>query len=236
MSSPGHKPLVYIISAPSGSGKSTLVNELLKSVSDLEFSISYTTRAPRGSESNGRQYYFVSRSEFEKMIRDGDFLEHAEVFGNYYGTARRFLHEAERNGRDLLLDIDVQGAEQIKQKLPDATSIFILPPNRQTLEERLRKRSEDREEVIQRRLVTASREIENYDRYNYILVNDRLEDSIEILQAIVRSERLLRSGRPLSSEEAGIVVRADRCRLANVRDRLRPILDSFKPPDAPGGD
>jgi guanylate kinase len=235
MSSPGHKPLVYIISAPSGSGKSTLVNELLKSVSDLEFSISYTTRAPRGSESNGRQYYFVSRPEFEKMIRDGDFLEHAEVFGNYYGTARRFLHEAERNGRDLLLDIDVQGAEQIKQKLPDATSIFILPPNRQTLEERLRKRSEDREEVIQRRLVTASREIENYDRYNYILVNDRLEDSIEILQAIVRSERLLRSGRPLSSEEAGIVVRADRCRLANVRDRLQPILASFAAPAIPGG-
>ncbi len=169
MSSPAHKPIVYIISAPSGSGKSTLVNELLKKVSDLEFSISYTTRAPRGSETNGRQYYFVSRAEFEKMIEEDAFLEYAEVFGNYYGTARRFLHEAEQNGRDLLLDIDVQGAAQIQRKLPDATSIFILPPDRETLEERLRKRSEDREEVIQRRLVTASREIENYDRYNYIL-------------------------------------------------------------------
>ncbi len=140
MSAPAHEPIVYIISAPSGSGKSTLVNELLKSVSDLDFSISFTTRAPRGSEENGKQYYFVSRTEFEKMIRDGEFLEHAEVFGNYYGTSRRFLREAEQNGHDLLLDIDVQGAAQIQQKLPDATSIFILPPNRKTLEERLRRR------------------------------------------------------------------------------------------------
>jgi guanylate kinase len=223
-----HKPLVYIISAPSGSGKSTLVNELLKTVSDLEFSISYTTRAPRGSETNGRQYFFVTRPEFEKMIRDDQFLEHAEVFGNYYGTARRFLYDAEKNGRDLLLDIDVQGAAQIQRKLPSATSVFILPPNRKTLEERLRKRSEDHEDVIQRRLITASHEIENYDRYNYILVNDHLEDSIEFLQAIVLSERLLRSGRPLSEDEVKIVSQADCCRLANVRDRLKPILDSFK--------
>jgi guanylate kinase len=231
MSSPAYKPLVYIISAPSGSGKSTLVNELLKSVSDLEFSISYTTRAPRGSETNGRQYFFVSRPEFEKMICDDEFLEHAEVFGNYYGTARKFLHDAEQHGRDLLLDIDVQGAAQIQQKLPNATSIFILPPNRKTLEERLRKRSEDREEVIQRRLVTASREIENYDRYNYILVNDRLEDSIEILQAIVRAERLTRSGRPLSADESKTVALADGCRLGNVRSRLQPILASFSFPE-----
>jgi len=235
MSSSAYKPIVYIISAPSGSGKSTLVNELLKSVSDLEFSISYTTRAPRGSETNGRQYYFVSRPEFEKMIGDDQFLEYAEVFGNYYGTARRFLHEAEQNGRDLLLDIDVQGAAQIQQKLPNATSIFILPPNRKTLEERLRKRSEDCEEVIQRRLVTASREIENYDRYNYILVNDHLEDSIEILKNIVRAERALRSGRPLSPEEVATAAVADCCRLANVRDRLKPILASFNAPAIPGG-
>jgi len=233
-SSPPHKPLVYIISAPSGSGKSTLVNELLNEVSNLEFSISYTTRAPRGSETNGRQYYFVSRPEFEKMIRDGEFLEHAEVFGNYYGTARRFLHEAEQNGRDLLLDIDVQGAAQIQQKLSDATSIFILPPDRRTLEERLRKRSEDSEAVMQHRLMKASREIENYDRYNYILVNDQLEDSIKALRAIVRGERLLRAGRPLSPEEAQTLALADRCRLANMRDRLKSILDSFKPSDDSG--
>jgi guanylate kinase len=228
MSSTTHKPLVYIISAPSGSGKSTLVNELLKSVSDLEFSISYTTRAPRGSETNGRQYFFVTPSEFEKMIRDGEFLEYAEFDGNLYGTARRFLHEAQQNGRDLLLDIDVQGAAQIQQKLPNATSIFILPPNRKTLEERLRKRSEDRDEVIQRRLIAATREIENYDRYNFILINDHLEDSIDLLQAIVRSERLQRAGQLLSDEEAKIVKLADCCRLANVRDRLKPILDSFR--------
>jgi guanylate kinase len=228
MTSPAHKPLVFIISAPSGSGKSTLVNELLKKVSDLEFSISYTTRAPRGSEINGRQYYFVSRAEFEKMIREDAFLEHAEVFGNYYGTARRFLQQAEQNGRDLLLDIDVQGAKQIQAKLPEATSIFILPPDRKTLEERLRKRSEDREDVIQRRLITATREIENYDRYNYILVNDQLEDSIRLLRAVVRGERLQRAGRELSEEEAKTVALADRCRLENVRGRLQPILDSFR--------
>jgi guanylate kinase len=234
MSSP-HKPLIYIISAPSGSGKSTLVNELLKKVSDLEFSISYTTRAPRGSETNGRQYYFISRDEFEKMIREGAFLEHAEVFGNYYGTARRFLQQAEEHGRDLLLDIDVQGAKQIQDKLPQATSIFILPPNRKILEERLRKRSEDTDEVIQRRLDKATSEIENYPRYNYILINDQLEDSIRLLRAIVRGERLLRSGRALSEEEAKIVALADCCRLANVRDRLKQILDSFKPLDDSGG-
>jgi len=235
MSSPAYKPIVYIISAPSGSGKSTLVNEILKSVSDLEFSISYTTRAPRGSEANGRQYYFISRVEFEQMIREDAFLEHADVFGNYYGTARRFLGEAEENRRDLLLDIDVQGAEQIQSKVPDATSIFILPPDRRTLEERLRKRSEDCEEVIQRRLDTATREIENYPRYNYILINDQLEDSIELLRAIVRGERLLRAGRALSEEEAKTVAVAERCRLAKMRGRLQGILDSFRPPGDPSG-
>ena len=234
MSAFPHKPLVYIISAPSGSGKSTLVNELLKKVSDLEFSISYTTRAPRGSEVNGRQYYFVSRPEFEKMIQEDAFLEHAEVFGNYYGTARCFLSNAEQNGRDLLLDIDVQGAKQIQDKVPDATSIFILPPNRKILEERLRKRSEDSDEVIQRRLDKATSEIENYHRYNYILINDQLEDSIKLLRAVVRGERLLRAGRPLSEEEEKIVALADCCRLANVRDRLKRILDSFKPPGDSG--
>ena len=229
MSSPAHKPIVYIISAPSGSGKSTLVNELLKKVSNLEFSVSYTTRAPRGSETNGRQYYFVSRPEFEKMIEEDEFLEYAEVFGNYYGTARRFLRAAEKNGRDLLLDIDVQGARQIQDKVPDATSIFILPPDRKTLEERLRKRSEDSDEVIERRLGTATREIENYQRYNYILINDQLEDSIDLLRAVVRGERLVRAGGELSEEEAKTVAAAERCRLENMRSRIKRILDSFRP-------
>ena len=122
---------VYIISAPSGSGKSTLVNSVRKIIPGLDFSISYTTRKPRGDEQNGREYFFVQRAEFEQMVRNDEFLEHAEVFGNCYGTARRFLREAEQRGHDLLLDIDVQGAEQIKRKIPDAASIFILPPNRQ---------------------------------------------------------------------------------------------------------
>jgi guanylate kinase len=229
--SPARKPILYIISAPSGSGKSTLVNELLKLVPALDFSISYTTRAPRGSEQNGKQYHFVPRTEFEQMIRADEFLEHANVFGNYYGTARRFLKEAEQKGHDLLLDIDVQGAAQIKKKLPEAVSIFVLPPDRKTLE--WRKRSEDVEEVIQRRLVTASREIENYDKYNYILINDVLEKSVESLQDIVLAERFGRPGRPLTESEKQIVERAERCRLANVKDRLGPILESFrKPPPA----
>jgi guanylate kinase len=227
---PARKPILYIISAPSGSGKSTLVNELLKLVPALDFSISYTTRALRGSEQNGKQYHFVSRAEFEQMIRDDEFLEHANVFGNYYGTARRFLKEAEQKGHDLLLDIDVQGAAQIKKKLPEAVSIFVLPPDRKTLEWRLRKRSEDAEDVIQRRLVTASREIENYDKYNYILINDVLEKSVESLQDIVLAERFGRLGRPLTESEKQIVERAGCCRLANVKDRLGPILESFRNP------
>jgi len=232
--SPFRKPIVYIISAPSGSGKSTLVNELLRLVPDLDFSISYTTRAPRGSEQNGKQYHFVQRAEFEEMMRADDFLEQANVFGNYYGTARRFLIEAEQGGHDLLLDIDVQGAAQIKRKLPDAVSIFVLPPDRKTLEWRLRKRSEDAEGVIQRRLVTASREIENYDKYDYILINDKLEESSEVLQAIVLAERLHRLARLLSPDEQKITDLAERYRLNNVKARVWPILESFGnlPPSA----
>ena len=227
-----HTPIVYIISAPSGSGKSTLVNEMLKLVPNLDFSISYTTREPRGSEQNGKEYYFISREEFERMIEAEEFLEHATVFGkHYYGTARRFLREAGQRGNDLLLDIDVQGAAQIKQKCPNAVSIFVLPPDRQTLEWRLRHRSEDDESTIQRRLGTASREIENYDKYNYILINDDLKDSIESLTAIVKFARLRRG---LSPEDQRIVDLADQCRLTRVGKRLRPILDSFRnlPPSA----
>jgi guanylate kinase len=229
-----YTPIVYIISAPSGSGKSTLVNELLKLVPRLDFSISYTTRELRGSEQNGKQYHFVSREEFEQMIRAGEFLEHAEFDRNYYGTARRFLQETGQKGHDLLLDIDVQGAAQIKRKLPEAVTIFVLPPDRKTLEWRLRKRSEDAEEVIARRLAAAKREIENYDKYDYILINDDLEESIDRLEAIVLSERLRRTNASLSAEDKKTVELADRQRLANMRDRVRPTLDSFStvPPSA----
>jgi guanylate kinase len=166
------------------------------------------------------------------MIRDDEFLEHANFDGNYYGTARRFLRETGEKGHDLLLDIDVQGAAQIKKKLPEAISIFVLPPDHKTLEWRLRKRSEDAEAVIHRRLVAASREIENYDKYDYILINDDLEESIDSLEAIVLSESLSRAQSPLSLEEKKIVELADRQRLANIRDRVEPILASFGAPPA----
>jgi guanylate kinase len=226
--------IVYIVSAPSGSGKSTLVNELFKMVRGLDFSISYTTRPPRGSEKNGKEYFFVSREEFEAMIAAGKFLEYAEVFGDekvrgeYYGTARRFLRDAEARGNDLLLDIDVQGASQVKEKIPDAVSIFILPPDREKLEWRLRHRGEDSEEVIRRRLDTARREIENYSKYDYILVNNLLEKSADQLKDIVLAERLRQSGTELSGEEKRRVATAQACRLEETRERVQPILASFR--------
>jgi len=219
--------IVYIVSAPSGSGKSTLVNELFKVVRHLDFSISYTTRPPRGSEQNGKEYFFVTKEEFEAMIAADEFLEYANVFGNYYGTARRFLRQAEASGNDLLLDIDVQGAAQIKKKIPEAVSIFILPPGREKLEWRLRNRGLDSEAVIRRRLDTARREIENYSKYAYILVNDRIEQATDELKAIVLGERVERSGKQPSTEEAKVLAIAQECRLDRARDRVRPILESF---------
>jgi guanylate kinase len=226
---------VYIISAPSGSGKSTLVDKVRQIVPGLDFSISYTTRPPRGNEQNGREYFFITRKQFEEMIRNQEFLEHAEVFGNYYGTAKAVLESARKNEHDLLLDIDVQGAEQIKGKLRGAISIFILPPDRKTLESRLRNRSLDTENVIQNRLATASREIENYMKYDYILVNDRLEESVETLKAILLGERLRGSGAQPSVADKDLLSKAERCRLSNVRERLQPILASFVATATPGG-
>jgi guanylate kinase len=220
---------VYIISAPSGSGKSTLVNRIRPIVPGLDFSVSYTTRPPRRNERNEREYFFVPRDQFQEMIRNDEFLEYADVFGNLYGTGRKFLRDAELAGHDLLLDIDVQGAEQIKRKLPEAVRIFILPPDRQTLERRLRDRSLDAEDVIQRRLATATREIENYANYDYILVNDRLEESVEALKTILLAERLQRSGIEPTADQVDLLIKAERCRLTNVRDRLQPILASFVP-------
>jgi guanylate kinase len=222
--------IVFIVSAPSGSGKSTLVNELLKMVKGLDFSISYTTRLPRGSEKDGKEYFFVSEAEFKAMIANEEFLEYAKVFGSdgdYYGTARRFLRESEKAGHDLLLDIDVQGAAQVKQALPGAVSIFILPPDRDRLEWRLRHRGLDREDVIRRRLDTARREIENYSKYDYILVNDQLEQSADELKAIVLSERIIRSRKTPTTEDARILKTAEACRLEQARKNVQPILASF---------
>jgi len=216
---------VFIISAPSGSGKSTLVSIIRRTVPNLEFSISYTTRRPRGCEQNGREYFFISREEFREMIHHDEFLEYAIVFEtDYYGTARTFLRKAEQQGKDLLLDIDVQGAAQVKKKISEAVSIFILPPNRSALEQRLRSRGQDAEEKIQRRLEEARREIENYDKYDYILVNDHLDDSVKALEAILLSERQKRAGNP----DVSLTTLAETCRLENVRDRLEPILQSFR--------
>lgn len=223
--------ILYIISAPSGSGKSTLVNEMRKFVPNLDFSISYTTRQPRGSEQDGREYHFISREQFEEMMRNDEFLEYADVFGNYYGTAKPVLRQAAEQGKDLLLDIDVQGERQVKQRQSDAVSIFVLPPSRRELESRLRKRSESEnvhsEEVIRRRLDEARKEIENYPNYDYILINDRLEQSVDRLQAIVLGERLKRSGKPPSPDERRYLEAAEKSLKPNMEEKIRSILASF---------
>jgi guanylate kinase len=197
---------VFIISAPSGSGKSTLVSRLMQDVEGLAFSVSYTTRKPRGTEVDGQAYYFIERAEFEQRRQADEFLEHAEVFGNCYGTHSSTLTLAREAGTDLVLDIDVQGAAQLKKRIPEAVSIFILPPSREILESRLRARSQDREDVIRRRLADAAREIRNYSLYDYVLVNNDLSLAAETLKAIVRAERARRS---------------------RVEEQIRPILATF---------
>lgn len=200
---------VFIISAPSGSGKSTLVSRLLASDPGLRFSVSYTTRKPRGNEKPGESYIYISHEEFKERIQRDEFLEHAQVFGNYYGTNRKVLDQAQREGKDLILDIDVQGARQLKERIPEAVTIFILAPSRDILEQRLRARSEDSEQVIQRRLKDAAEEIRNYVQYDYVLVNHQVEESVATLAAIVRAERVRRT---------------------RMEEQIRPILRSFEDP------
>ncbi len=223
--------ILFIISAPSGSGKSTLVKHLRSRVTELDFSVSWTTRAPRGSEQQDREYHFTSRPVFKEMVGKGEFLEWAPVFGNFYGTACRSLTDAQAAGKDLLLDIDVQGASQVREKMPDAVSIFVLPPNPDILARRLRERSIEEgkldEAEITRRLAKARGEIENYSQYCYILVNDILEDAVEALTAIVIAERARRHGAPQDPETARMMQLADKCRQANATDRLYPVLASF---------
>ncbi len=197
---------VFIISAPSGSGKSTLTRELLERVPCLRFSVSYTTREPRGNERDGHEYFFISRQEFDRRVQDGEFLEHAEVFGHCYGTHISELDRAARDGVDLVLDIDVQGARQLKERIPAAVSIFVLAPSRQILEQRLRTRSQDSEPVIERRLRDAAAEIRDYKLYDYVLVNREVATSVETLVAIVKATR----------------TRRDR-----MEEHIRPILETF---------
>ena len=198
---------VFIISAPSGSGKSTLVDKLMKCIPDLRFSVSYTTRQPRGQEQDGQEYHFISRAEFEERLAKDEFLESAEVFGNYYGTHRSELERAAAAGADLVLDIDVQGARQLKGKIPAAVSIFILAPSREVLEQRLRARSQDSEPVIERRLREAAEEIRNYSQYDYVLVNRELESSVDTLVSIVK---------------------ATRSRRDRMENQIHPILETFE--------
>ena len=221
--------ILFIISAPSGSGKSTLVSQLRTLVEGLDFSISYTTRAPRGSEEDGREYHFVTRDEFERMIAAGAFLEWAEVFGkDYYGTAVSALDHAKKAEKDLLLDIDVQGAKQVMKKLPEAVSIFIMPPSPEILEMRLRHRtvaeevaskSAVPEAVIQQRLAAARHELKQIWDYKYALVNDVLEQAVTELRAIVLFERGVRDG---------VQAVASSCRTDAPSPKLKAALSTFE--------
>jgi guanylate kinase len=230
--------ILFIISAPSGSGKSTLVSEVRKQLSGIDFAISWTTRSPRGSEQNGREYYFTTREEFQQMIAEGKFLEYAEVFGkDLYGTPRKSLDDARANGHDLLLDIDVQGAAQIRGTMPEAVSIFVLPPNPRELRTRLRNRTRAEgvvnEAELYRRLSEASREIEKYRDYGYILVNDSLGRAVAQLEAIVQAERFYRNGEPIAHRQSRVLEVAAACRQSNAQERLKPVLEAFGILNAP---
>ncbi|MEE9263203.1 MAG: guanylate kinase [Vicinamibacteria bacterium] len=198
---------LLVISAPSGSGKTTLVRELVADVKGVEFSVSYTTRSRRSSEKEGVDYHFVSEREFRSKIEGNDFLEWAEVHERLYGTGRAKTEGVLRGGVDVVLDIDVQGAAQVKQAMPDAVLIFILPPSFEVLEQRLRDRRQNEEADIERRLTVARREVSQYQNYDYAVVNDEIERCAGLLQSIVLAER------------------ARRQRMEPI---VRSILDSFK--------
>jgi guanylate kinase len=190
---PAGRGSIIVISAPSGTGKSTLVKRLVASTPSLSFSVSYTTRAPRAGEKNGREYFFVSRGRFEGMIARKEFVEWADVFGHLYGTAGKQLRAAQLAGRDILFDIDVQGHQQVRRRLPEAVSVFVLPPSFRELERRLRRRHLDTPEVIARRLRTARHEIKRWREYDYLVVNDHLPRALRALRAVVAAARLRRS-------------------------------------------
>jgi guanylate kinase len=199
-------PLVLIVSGPSGSGKSTIVKRILQLPGTL-LSVSCTTRSPRKTESDGKWYNFVSEAEFQQMVERGEFLEYAQVFGkNWYGTPSKWLEEAAAQKKDLVLEIDVQGALQVKQKLPGAVAIFVLPPSRTELERRIRARGQDSEDEIKRRLERARQEMLSYSSYDFAIINDDLERA---------------------AEQAQTIAKGSRCRVARNEDRIRDILKSF---------
>jgi guanylate kinase len=190
-----------VISAPSGAGKTTFVRRLLRSVPGLRFSVSHTTRTPRPGEENGREYFFVSRRVFERMVARGEFVEWAEVYGRLYGTSWKSLREVQAAGHDVLLDIDVQGHRQVRRRVPEAVSIFLLPPSFAELERRLRQRQSSEaapEGETEQRLAAARREIGHWREYDYLIVNDRIGSACRALKAVVmaaRSRRVIQEGR-----------------------------------------
>jgi guanylate kinase len=186
--------LLLVLSAPSGAGKTTLAHRLIKALPEAVFSISATTRAPRGQERDGHDYHFLSPAEFDKKIEDGEFVEWAEVYGHRYGTLHQTLQKALDQGQVAIFDIDVQGGSTIKAKYPGAVSVFIFPPSMQELERRLRDRKTDSEDTISQRLAAAREEVERgRDRYDYLIVNDDLNRAFDDLLAVIRAERLRRS-------------------------------------------
>ncbi len=181
---------LYVISAPSGAGKTSLVKALVDSTADIVVSVSHTTRAPRPGEQDGVHYHFVDLDTFDAMAGDGAFLEHAEVFGNRYGTSRSATLDLVAQGIDVILEIDWQGARNVRAQIPTAVGIFVLPPSRQTLEQRLRGRGQDSEDIIQRRMAQALSELSHYNEFDYLLVNDDFERALAELRAIVTTWRL----------------------------------------------
>ncbi len=176
---------LFIFSAASGTGKTSLAHALMKRVRNLAFSVSHTTRAPRPGETHGVHYYFVSPAEFERMAAAGEFIEHAQVFGNRYGTSRKVIEDLFKEGKSVILDIDWQGARAIKAKMPEAVSIFILPPSRAALAERLNGRAQDAREVIDRRMAEATAEMSHYREYDHVVVNDDFEAALADLVAVI---------------------------------------------------
>lgn len=197
---------LIIISSPSGGGKGTLIKEVLKTVPNIGYSVSYTTRQIREGEENGRHYFFVSKEEFEKLIEAGDFLEYAEVHGNFYGTSIKQIESETNLGRDIILEIDVQGAENVRKKIPEAVSIFILPPSFEVLKQRLTARATEKQEDLELRLTNAKGEVERFSEFEYIVINDSVERAFADLEQIILAERLRRN---------------------RQMDTIRVILDSF---------
>ena len=186
---------LFVVVAPSGAGKTSLVNRLLEVERDIRLSVSWTTRAPREGEANGREYHFVSREAFESMIAAGDFLEHANVYGNYYGTSRRWIDSELAGEHDVLLEIDWQGAAQVRSLFPGMVGIFVLPPSIGELRRRLTARGKDSAEVIEKRMASAREEISHVLEFEYIIVNEQFDVAVADLQAVVRAARLSRERR-----------------------------------------